>query len=159
MSKWLYQGSNWEPTPEELELYHAFVYCISNVATGKLYVGKKRMSTLRTLPPLKGQKKKRKVIKESDWREYTGSNDYLNADIAASPPDAFKYEILHLCTTPAHSSYLEAKEQFLRGCLELSNDECYNGWIMARINKTHLPIHKKPKPEKKPRTPRAKKVV
>ena len=44
-----------------------FVYMITNKEDGKFYIGKKSLYSHRTLPPLKGYKRKRKVIKESNW--------------------------------------------------------------------------------------------
>lgn len=150
MSEWTYQGIEWEPNPEEP--YESFVYLITR-DDGKFYVGKKQFYFNRTLPPLKGQKKKRKVKKESDWRTYFGSMDAL-AEEAQSTPERFKREILHLCTTNAQSSYLEAREQFDRRVLEVDNS--YNGWIMVRSRRNHLPQNQVPKPVKVPRVKKVK---
>lgn len=146
MSAWTYQGKEWEPNPDEP--YESFVYLITDLENGFIYVGKKGLYTNRTLPPLKGQKKKRKVKKESDWRDYYSSNDTIK-ELAQSTPDRFKREILHLCTTPALASYLEAKEQFVREVLEIPNS--YNGWIMVRSRRNHLPQNQVPKPVKIPK--------
>ena len=51
-----------------------FVYMITNKEDGKFYIGKKSLYSHRTLPPLKGYKRKRKVIKESNWGHYNSSN-------------------------------------------------------------------------------------
>ena len=47
---------------------------ITNKDTNEFYIGKKSLYSHRTLPPLKGYKRKRKVIKESKWRDYSSSN-------------------------------------------------------------------------------------
>jgi len=152
MSAWIYQGDEWEPNPDEP--YESFVYLITDLENGWWYIGKKNFYTNRTLPPLKGQKKKRKVKKESDWRDYYSSNETISG-LAQSTPDRFKREILRLCITQAEASYYEAKEQFGREVLEVDN--CYNGFIMIRTRRNHLPQNQVPKPIKKPRA--AKKVT
>lgn len=43
---------------------------------GTVYFGKKNFIARKTLPPLKGYKRKRKVVKESNWRTYEGSSDW-----------------------------------------------------------------------------------
>ena len=44
---------------------------ITNKDTNEFYIGKKSLYSHRTLPPLKGYKRKRKVIKESKWEKIT----------------------------------------------------------------------------------------
>ena len=44
------------------------------------YIGKKWMWSTRRLKPLKGQKRKRKKVSESDWRRYYGSSAHLNEE-------------------------------------------------------------------------------
>jgi len=57
-----------------------FVYRV-NLEDGTYYIGRKQLSTKRTLKPLKGMKRNRVMIKESKWKEYTGSNIELNKAI------------------------------------------------------------------------------
>ena len=87
----------------------------------------------------KNGKKVRKKIKsqiESDWRDYWGSSKELLADIERLGKQHFRREILHFCKSKAECSYIEAKEQFIRGALEKS--EYYNGHIMVRVHKNHI---------------------
>lgn len=49
---------------------------------GTVYFGKKNFTINRTLPPLKGKKRKRKVVKESNWRSYEGSSDWGSYKVA-----------------------------------------------------------------------------
>lgn len=60
---------------------HGFVYLIEicNPDTGekKKYIGCKKFWSTRTLSPLKGKKRKRKITKESDWRKYYSSSNTL----------------------------------------------------------------------------------
>jgi hypothetical protein len=50
--------------------------------------------------------------------------------------DKFTREILHLCQSKGECSYVEAKEQFIRGVME--TEDYYNSWIMVRVRKSHL---------------------
>ena len=63
------------------ELPFGFVYLITNTVSDMKYIGKKQIEKRTKRPPLKGKKRKRIIIGESDWKTYTGSSDRLNADI------------------------------------------------------------------------------
>ena len=125
---WLYQNQIVEEIPEG---YIGFVYLVTNLKTGQKYIGKKLAQFKRTKPPLKGKKLKRRSVVESDWRDYWGSSDRLNADVQQLGPENFTREILYYCTSKAEMSYIEAREQFDRRVLE--SDEYYNGIINCRI--------------------------
>ena len=126
--QWTYQGINVEEIPEGII---GFVYLITNLTTGRKYIGKKLAQFKRTKPPLKGKKRKRKTTVESDWRDYWGSSESLQADVAALGPEQFTREIIYYCKSKAELSYLEAKEQFDRCVLE--TDDYYNGIINVRV--------------------------
>ena len=78
-----------------------------------------------------GKKNKRRGTKESDWKEYWGSSDRLQADVTQLGEDKFTREILHYCPSRGIASYLEAREQFERRVLE--TDDYYNGIINVRV--------------------------
>lgn len=109
-----------------------FVYLITNKKNGRKYVGKKFLWRTLKLPPLKGTKRKRKVVKESDWKKYWGSSNDLKADIEKIGHDNFTREILHFCTSKTELSYMELKEQVDRGVL--LTDMYYNDFIGGKIN-------------------------
>ena len=125
---WLYNKQDITELPEDCE---AFVYIITDNTNDKKYVGKKLAKFKTTKPPLKGKKNKRRGYKESDWRTYWGSNDYLKEDVIALGEDKFTREILYLCPSRGVASYLEAKEQFEREVL--LTDDYYNGIINVRV--------------------------
>ncbi len=112
---------------------YGFIYEIVNTVTHKKYIGKKQMVRRIKRNPLKGKKRKRISIVESDWKYYTGSSDALNIDIASMGHDKFVFKILKFCNSKFELSYFEAKEQFDRDVL-LSEDY-YNGIINCRIGK------------------------
>jgi len=125
---WTYKGKEVTEIPEDIE---GFVYLITNLLNNKKYVGKKLARFKTTKPPLKGKKNKRRGYKESDWRDYWGSSDRLNEDVAALGTDKFTREVLYFCKSRAEMSYIEAREQFERRVLE--TDEYYNGIINVRV--------------------------
>jgi hypothetical protein len=125
---WTYRGNKITELPEGVE---AFVYLITNLTNDRKYVGKKLAKFKVTKPPLKGKKNKRRSTKESDWKDYWGSSDHLNADVAELGTDKFTREIIHMCPSRGVASYLEAREQFERRVLE--TDEYYNGIINVRV--------------------------
>jgi len=125
---WLYKQKEVTELPEDCE---AFVYLITNNTNNKKYVGKKLAKFKTTKPPLKGKKNKRRGYKESDWRTYWGSNDYLKEDVIELGEDNFTREILYFCPSRGVASYLEAKEQFDREVL--LSDDYYNGIINVRV--------------------------
>ena len=119
-----------------IEDYVGFVYVITDLTNKKKYVGKKLFQSTRRLAPLKGKKRKRKVVKESDWKDYFGSSEEVKILVEDNGRDSFHREIIHLCYSKGEMSYLEAKEQFDREVL--LSDEYYNGIINCKIHRTHV---------------------
>ena len=130
---WTYKGKEVTEIPEDIE---GFVYLITNLTNNRKYIGKKLARFKTTKPPLKGKKNKRRGYKESDWRDYWGSSDRLNEDVAALGTDKFTREVLYFCKSRAEMSYIEAREQFERRVLE--TDEYYNGIINVRVGSSQL---------------------
>ena len=119
------------------EDYAGFVYEITDLTTGKKYIGKKKAWSTRMLKPLKGQKRKRKKVIESDWKDYYGSSEEVKALVAESGRDRFRREILRLCKTTAEMSYFEMRHQMLNDVL-LKPDEFYNKFVGGKIHANHL---------------------
>ena len=130
---WTYQQQPIEEIPEG---YIGFVYLITNLTTGQKYIGKKLAQFKKTRPPLKGKRLKRRSTVESDWRDYWGSSERLQADVNTLGPENFTREILYLCKSKAEMSYLEAREQFERRVLE--SDDYYNGIINVRVGGSNI---------------------
>jgi hypothetical protein len=129
---WIYNEQPFTPTEEELKTWVGFVYLITEKDTGMKYVGKKLFWSTRRLKPLKGKKRKRTVIKESDWQTYYGSSEELKLLIEENGGDNYQREILHFCTGKGEMSYMELKEQVIREVL--LRDDYHNGIISCRIN-------------------------
>ena len=130
---WTYQQ---QPIKEIPEGYIGFVYLITNLTTGQKYIGKKLAQFKKTRPPLKGKRLKRRSTVESDWRDYWGSSERLQADVNTLGPENFTREVLYLCKSKAEMSYLEAREQFERRVLE--TDDYYNGIINVRVGGSNI---------------------
>lgn len=119
-----------------------FVYVITNLVTGRRYIGKKLAKFSRTsykTVRLKNGKKKRKRIRskiDSDWLDYYGSSPELTKDVERLGRENFAREILFMCKSKAECSYIEAREQFTHRVLE-SND-WYNGHIRVRVHGSHI---------------------
>ena len=136
---WTYKGSIVNELPEDCVGY---VYCITNLTSGRQYIGKKlakfSKTTYKTVKLKNGTKKKKKIRSkiDSDWQEYYGSSPNLTADINTLGKDNFSREILYYCKSKAETSYIEAREQFDRKVLE--SDEYYNGHIQVRVHGSHI---------------------
>ena len=128
---WLYYG---EPVIEDsLSDFIGFVYIITNLDSGRQYIGKKLLKFRRT-KTVKGKRKK--ILVDSDWRTYWGSNKVLIEEVQSLGPDKYKREIVRLCKSKGELNYFEAKHQFTMGALE--SDAYYNESIMVRVHRSHL---------------------
>jgi hypothetical protein len=136
---WLYENTQIELLPEDCV---GFVYLITNLISGRKYIGKKlakfSKTTYKVVKLKNGNKKKKKIRSkiDSDWQTYYGSNDELNKDIQTLGQDNFKREILYYCNSKAQCSYIEAREQFRHQVLE--SDAYYNGQISVRVHGSHI---------------------
>jgi hypothetical protein len=136
---WYYAGQEITELPDDVV---GFVYLITNITTGKMYVGKKLAKFAKTtykVVKLKNGNKKRKKIRtkiDSDWQQYYGSSPNLTEDVNQLGTDNFKREILYYCKSKSECSYIEAREQFSRRVLE--SDDYYNGHIQVRVHGSHI---------------------
>lgn len=135
MTNWIY--NNKEFTIEDAgDEYIGFIYVITNLINDKKYVGQKRLWKTITRPPLKGQKRKRKEVKQSDWSEYWGSSDNLKKDLEIFGKENFKREIIRLCKAKGELHYMELKYQIDNNVL--FREDFYNNIVQTRIHGSHV---------------------
>jgi hypothetical protein len=136
---WTYHGQVVDELPDDCVGY---VYIITNLTSGKKYIGKKlakfSKTTYKTVKLKNGTKKKKKIRSkiDSDWKEYWSSSDELKKDIASFGKNNFTREILFYCKSKSECTYIEARTQFERKVLE--SDDYYNGQISCRIHQSHI---------------------
>ena len=134
---WVYKGSsvNFDDISDNV----GFVYVITNIDSGRKYIGKKLLwkpKTTQKKDPKTGKVKKKRTKVESDWRTYYGSSAELKKDVEELGDGRFLREILHLSKTKGQLSYDELVEQINRRVLQ--SDDYYNGIIQVRIHRSHL---------------------
>jgi hypothetical protein len=124
---------HWKLKTDFVDNAFGFVYEITNNVSGRKYIGKKQMRSVRKLKPLKGKKKNRRVEKETDWKTYTGSSNELNDDIKNLGKEKFSFDILRFCNSKSHLAYEEIKYQIQNDVI--LKEEYYNGIINCRLGK------------------------
>ena len=130
---WLYNEQELNETPEE---FQGFVYRITELDTGMMYIGKKFFWKPKILPKNKTRKRRVRTRVESDWRDYYGSNKLVKQLVEEKGRDNYKREILRMCKTKGECAYYEAKLQFEHDVL--LNPKYYNEFIGCKINASHL---------------------
>ena len=119
---WLYENKIIEKIEDFPESTFGYIYRITNLESGKEYIGKKQLESKTNvklgkkekalLPTQRGRKVTKKlVIKESNWKDYWGSCKPLLDDIKKLGPEKFKREILRLCSSKKMLTYWEVAYQ------------------------------------------------
>ena len=126
---WIYEG---EPfITDNIGDQFGFVYRITNLKSGKQYIGRKYFWSKR-----KPRGGKRRVTSESNWKKYYGSSEELKADRGLLGNECFKREILSTHKTKGKENYEETKQLFLNDVLIQSLDNgdpaYYNSNILGR---------------------------
>jgi len=118
---------------------YGFIYVVTHIPTGTKYLGKKvlyfqRNKKLgkRELAALKEERKlkgiggrvplKKKVITESDWKTYYGSQKEILQLVKDGNKKDFKREILKYVTDKKQLTYYECKYLFINEVLETRNN-------------------------------------
>jgi len=123
---WLYNDSELklEDIPEKAI---GFIYRISH-KNGKWYIGRKNLKKT-SYKTVKGKKKK--VMVDSDWKEYWSSSDELVAWVEKDGESEFKREILIFTETAAQTLYGE--ECILYHTNAILDCKCLNNNIRAKV--------------------------
>jgi hypothetical protein len=125
-----------------------FVYKVTNIKTGKFYIGKKSLysSTHKKLTKKEiaehtgpGKKPTKKlVVRESDWLRYWGSNKVLLGEVKEQGVDTFRREILKFCFNKKQLTYWEVYFQCINEVL--LTDKSYNDNVLAKFFRKDLVI-------------------
>jgi len=135
---WLYNNTPINTIEDIPEGTFGFIYITTHIPTGKRYLGKKSLyhSTNQKLgkkelaeqPVTRGRAKTTKLVtKESDWKTYYGSEEFIKSTIKNKQHDEFTREIIHLVPNKKLLTYYETKYQFIYEVLESSD------WLNTNI--------------------------
>ena len=129
---WHYKGTAF--TSNDIGDFFGYVYRITNIESGRQYIGRKYFYQKR-----KPKGGKRRITSESDWKRYYGSSDELKQDVREYGKDKFKREIISLHETLGKVNYEETKQLFLHNVLMEALDDgtpmYYNSNILGRYMK------------------------
>lgn len=125
-----------------------FVYKITNLRSGKFYIGRKSLfsNTKKKLTKKElaehtgpGKKPTKKLVtKESDWENYWGSNKTLLQEVKDSGTSDFRREILKLCFNKKQLTYWEVHFQCVNEVL--LTDKSYNDNVLAKFFRKDLVV-------------------
>ena len=129
---WTYKGTTF--FTDDIGDFFGFVYLITNLESGKQYIGRKYFTQCR-----KHRGSRRKRTSESNWKKYYGSSKELNEDRKLLGDHTFKREILSLQPTAGKVNFEETRQLFLHNVLtETLKDGTpayYNSNILGRYYK------------------------
>ncbi len=129
---WMFQGHPF--LSEDIDGLYGFVYCITNIQSGRKYIGRKYFVQKR-----KSGSSKRKRTSESNWKAYYGSSKELAEDRKLLGNGNFRREIISLHPTAGKTNYEETKQLFLNNVLQETLDDgtpaYYNSNILGRYYK------------------------
>jgi hypothetical protein len=118
-----------------------FIYITTHIPSGMAYIGKKslyhnvkRKLTKKELAEQTGRGRKsttETIQKESDWKIYYGSEDFIKQRIKEKKQDEFKREIIYFVENKKMLTYFECKYQFIYGVLE--NENYLNSNILGKF--------------------------
>ncbi len=143
MIKWIYKGIEIENISDFPDGSFGFIYIITHLPTKKKYIGKKILNFTRKVKLGKkelkkyegvvGRKPSFKIsIKESDWKNYWGSNKELQKLIKIEPPENWDKQIIKIAPTKKLLTYYETKYLFTHQVLE-NPKEFWNDNILGKF--------------------------
>jgi hypothetical protein len=145
---WLYNNKVVETIEDIPANTFGFIYITTHIPSGMAYIGKKslyhnvkRKLTKKELAEQTGRGRKsttETIQKESDWKVYYGSEDFIKQKIKEKKQDEFKREIIHFVENKKMLTYFECKYQFMYGVLE--NENYLNSNILGKFYKKDFAI-------------------
>jgi uncharacterized protein YlzI (FlbEa/FlbD family) len=138
MSNWFYNGKWIESIEDFPQDTYGFIYITIHEPSGKKYLGKKSIyhnvkkkltkKELAEQPITRGRKSTTTTIqKESDWKTYYGSEEFIKQKIKDKKQEEFTREILVFVPNKKLLTYYECKYQFIYSVLES------NEWLNTNI--------------------------
>jgi hypothetical protein len=129
---------------------YGFIYKITNIETGKFYIGKKQLISItnkklgkkeliaikeeRKLNKIQGkQPTKKQIVQESNWLDYWGSCKPLLEEIKILGKEKYKREIIQIAQNTKQLSYYETLYQMSENVLQTDNS--YNDNIAGKYFK------------------------
>ncbi len=120
-----------------------FVYRVVHKPTGKAYIGKKVLyynrkvkltkKDLKMYEGVVGRKPSYKLsIKESNWKDYWGSNKLLKEVMDLEPIENFERHIIKTASNKKLLTYYETQMQFVHQVLE-KPDEYFNDNVLGKF--------------------------
>jgi hypothetical protein len=149
MQNWLYKNKEIYSLEDIPNNIFGFIYITTHIPTGKKYLGKKSLyhstnvklgkKEIANLPITRGRTKLTKqVIKESNWKSYYGSEEFIKLKIKEKKQEEFTREIIHFVKNKKILTYFECKYQFIYNVLESS--EWLNSNILGKFYKKDFEI-------------------
>ena len=145
---WLYNNEVVETIEDIPTNTFGFIYITTHIPSGISYIGKKslyhnvkRKLTKKELAEQTGRGRKsttETIQKESDWKTYYGSEEFIKQKIKEKKQDEFKREIIHFVENKKMLTYFECKYQFMYGVLE--NENYLNSNILGKFYKKDFAI-------------------
>jgi hypothetical protein len=145
---WLYNNKVVETIEDIPANTFGFIYITTHTPSGMAYIGKKslyhnvkRKLTKKELAEQTGRGRKsttETIQKESDWKTYYGSEDFIKQRIKEKKQDEFKREIIHFVENKKMLTYFECKYQFIHGVIE--NENYLNSNILGKFYKKDFAI-------------------
>jgi hypothetical protein len=145
MNNWLYNvdGINVHLSDDYTSTSYGFIYRITNLETGKFYIGKKSYihnkkkklgkKEIAALPVTRGRNPTTKTEQvDSGWRTYYGSSKELLADVKLLGEDKFERVILREANNKKQLTFLEMQQQIIDNVLFIDS---YNDTILGKFYK------------------------
>lgn len=150
MINWKYKGKEIKDIKDFPKDTYGFIYEVVHNPTGKKYIGKKILYFTRNaklskkaIAELKEERKqkglrgrvptKKKVVSESDWKTYYGSNNEIKQMLKEGKEKEFSREILMFVPTKKLLTYYEAKALFIKEVLE--KEGYFNKDILGKFHR------------------------